>query len=291
MNPDKQLTFVVPFHNFDRNQKAFEALAHTLSSEKIIVRLVCDSLDNDDFASLTVLISSLSELNCEWEIIRGNFGSAGAARNAGLKNLQTKWFAFLDCDDDAYIAAYIGLCSECEDSDIDLIIGQILLRDQASGKIFKETRTRGLLDIAQYPAFTRVIYRTQALQGLLFPLLPVGEDQLFLARAVLMAKKFTFSDVPLYIYSVNSPGQTTSEKIDVKILDLALKEILQIGSSESPERNNFLLLIQLRMGLSILKRVQPANFNLFVATFMKLFGIIFSSPKLIFKLNAGLRNV
>jgi hypothetical protein len=291
MNPSKQLTFVVPFHNFDHNHNSFRDLAHKLSSEQIIVRLVCDSLNNDNYETLSFFISSLSEMNCKWELIRGNYGSAGAARNAGLKNLQTKWVAFLDCDDDAYITSYIRLCSECEDPDIDLIIGQILLRDQASGRISKETRTQDLLNVAQYPAFTRVIYRTQAIQGLLFPLFPLGEDQLFLASAVLRARKITFSDIPLYIYSVNRQEQTTSKKIDINVLQLSLKELSRLGSTKSPERRSFLRLVQVRMGLSVLKRVRPATFHLYPATFMRIVSILVFSPRLFFKLNSGLNDV
>lgn len=291
MNQEKQLTFVVPFHNFDHNQLAFKSLAHKLSGEKIVVRLVCDSLNKQEFENLSALIFSLTNLNCEWEIIEGKFGSAGAARNAGMKDIRTEWFGFLDCDDDANIAEYIDLCKQYNTKDIDLIVGQILLREKNAVKFSEVTDTYNLVSIARYPAFTRVIYRTEVCADLMFPTFPLGEDQVFLAKAVIRARKIHFSNVPLYVYTVRDPEQTTSKKIDAGLLEIALDELLKINSDGSRQQRDFLRLIQLRMEMSILKRMCPLTLKLLFKTFIRIFATLLTSPRLISKLNSGLKDV
>ena len=58
-----------------------------------------------------------------FEVIQGNFGSPGSARNAGQFKVNSKWLCFWDSDDEPDIGSFLKMVRLAEASECELAIG------------------------------------------------------------------------------------------------------------------------------------------------------------------------
>lgn len=254
MRETRLLTAIVPFHDFENNFAYLKDLIESVNST-IEMIIVCDSILPSEFKVVESALASHSNLI----LLNENFRSAGKSRNAGLQKSTTPWVVFWDCDDKVNANHYLELVNSSNDTNSDLLVGQIQSFDSLSGHALTMSRTRTVSDLATYPAFTRVIYRRSFIADSRFPEFPQGEDQCFLAKLLARDPNLTFFSGVLYHYRVNNSHQTSSRGFDysshLEALSL-LNELLKIPKFKSS--NRIVQIIRFRFLVSMLKRVVPS---------------------------------
>ena len=113
------LTAIVPVgpaHLLKNRLKNWAAEANRFSSELTLI-IVLDS--NDSKAIQQVYLEGFVNA----DIIQGTFGSPGSARNAGLRNINSRWICFWDCDDEPKIERFIEMVKAAELQDNQVAIG------------------------------------------------------------------------------------------------------------------------------------------------------------------------
>ena len=250
MREKRLLTAIVPFHDFENNFVHLKDLIGSIDSG-IQVIIVCDALLSEEF----YLVQSTFSQHQHITLLNGNFRSAGKSRNAGLQQSTTPWVVFWDCDDRVSSHRYLEMI-ESSDSEIsDLLIGQIQTVDFRTDLPSTISRTQNILDLATYPAFTRVVFRRAFIKNERFPSFAQGEDQCFLAALLARDPEIRFFSSVVYYYRVNNPNQTTNKGFDfsshfevVTVLD----DLLVV--SQNKESRKALRIIRFRILISIVKR-------------------------------------
>jgi hypothetical protein len=110
------------------------------------------------------------------------------------------------------------------------------------------------LQIANFPAFTRMGFNRDLLQENPFPEIHLGEDLIFLLNNELPLKKISISDQVVYCYRVGDPNQATKKYRDQNnIVDL-LSRIEMILRTCSPKARRMNLAFADKLLLSLVRR-------------------------------------
>lgn len=150
-----------------------------------------------------------------------------AARNSGMSKALGDYIAFVDSDDYIDKTMLEKLYNKAEKTESELVIGNVNLyfEDTGTCKVFRDTRFFTFLSgrvftLTEYPALVSCIaawdrlYKRELIErgGLLFPEGVVYEDQPFSIKAMLLAKKITVVNEPLYYYRKNAGGSITDNE-------------------------------------------------------------------------------
>jgi hypothetical protein len=276
------LTAVVPFHNFEINLNHLKSLLGSITNPLVRVLVICDGVSIGNYESLKAEYSEVK--NISFELV--DFHSAALTRNHALSKVETEWIAFWDCDDEVYEDRYLELISKDESRAQDLLVGQIELFDDESLQSLGVSKTSTLGSVAKFPAFTRMIYRTQFVQGLLFPPIPLCEDQCFLASLLVRKPRIGFFDTLIYRYRVNNPNQGSSRLFRVGAHIEAIKFLEEIiGSCSEKVTYRALVILKFRLCLSIVKRIQQASLHQICYVALTLIFISFRNPQVFFSID------
>lgn len=171
----------------------------------------------------------------ELVLISGSFGSPGAARNAGMKNLNSEWVCFWDSDDLPNVSKVLLEINSCDPS-TDVIIGQYSIVDK-SGKFdpFWSSTTCNFEDFALNPGLWRILIRTKLVEAISFPSLRMGEDQVFLSRLNIEVLKVKFCSQVFYNYYIGEPSQLTNNWEAIADLNVAIQELCNSTKLKSSE--------------------------------------------------------
>jgi hypothetical protein len=165
-------------------------------------------------------------------ILRGEFGSPGMARNAGLKFCDRPYICFWDVDDFPEVIQFEELVSDMRQSQADVAIGNWV----STGDVYK---AKGVtpLSVAMHPGIWRIIFRREITERIWFSNLMWGEDQVFLAEILARNPKIITSDRVVYRYSTLVSGSLTSKRSFVQDLPKAtMKCLLHLKSSQGTAR-------------------------------------------------------
>ena len=204
------LTAIIPFHNFEQNFKNLQIIIQSAKSHAMYFLIICDGLDEEEFDFLN------NKFNADRRILllQVDFNSAAKSRNEGLKRVKTDWVVFWDCDDLVNVDKFLELIESPKFRNFDLIVGQIQCVDYLSGAITATSNSNSIENLAVFPAFTRIIYRSRLLHGLEFPDIPLCEDQCFLASVMSKIPHLVFSPDVIYTYRVNNFNQSSYQLFD-----------------------------------------------------------------------------
>ena len=178
------LTAIVPVSKMSGRLENFASWI-TKVSPNIKVIVVHDRQDNETGRELQEIINP----NRHIKYIEGEFGSAGAARNAGLAYADTLWTTFWDSDDIPDTLSVLEILERVFEH-TDVIVSSFIVRSmEIDEPIRRSTPPVGSLKnklnyLAKDPGIWRVIFRTETILDLRFTDLKMGEDVLFLAKAL-----------------------------------------------------------------------------------------------------------
>lgn len=274
------LTAVIPFHNFSVNFPKLVNLLNVTKDFELNLILVADSLNDDNFRQLSILVNSFNDVS----LLRCEYKSAAQTRNLGLRNAQSEWVVFWDCDDMVYLSTYEDILLDCNLSNADLIVSQIEIRSQSRGINLRTSTTMTPDQIGVFPAFTRFIYRRALIGNTQFIPIPLCEDQCFLAEILSKNPKITFSNLTTYQYVIDNPFQGSNTLFAHDSHRAAARFIWNLTSVESSATkfSKSLQIMSLKLLLSSLKRMKLVYAKQMPELLLQILKIVVTRPSILF---------
>lgn len=247
------LSVVIPVHNLHGRYDNLKSWILKPCSSQIQIIFVLDEVHES--AKLEFKEEVLSRISNDYEIISDNFGGPGISRNSGMTLANGKYLAFIDADDIPNIAEYLQLIERMEVSNADLGIGSFQKVDILTGFTQDKTFATQSLDknlklVAKNPGLWRMVFTTSDIQRIEFPPIRMGEDQIFIARALQNVKRIEFSRNLLYKYFINQTNQLTNSKIAIDDLGMSISLLGEILNQRTLKWRGILELMYLKMLLS-----------------------------------------
>lgn len=197
--------------------------------------------------------------NLEIIFREGQFGSPGAARNAGLILDLKKWVVFWDSDDLPRVRQVMEVIEEARPTD-EVLIGNYSIN--TAGKSINKYHSNNLDVVALNPGLWRMVFRSELMRHMRFEPIKMGEDQIFLVKLNLQDRKVHFAEDIFYNYYVGHPAQLTSNAIERKNLSLPLIELMKLIDENSNLRNSFSEIVKIRLFLTLIKNQSQARFRI-----------------------------
>ena len=263
------ISFIIPTKTTSEN---FTNLQINISrivskSKNIEIILVLDG-DIDDF-SLDMFDTQTAK------IIRGYFGNPGGARNAGLQQASGDWIWFIDADDLVELDKLDTIISILSHGNADIYVGQYqhYLELEKTRHLHKELKMQGIgVDLGIW----RMIFRRQILRNFFFPELSMGEDQVFVARVLVMNPRIEFLKFPIYEYWEGGSYHLTASPARRKDLLKANALISALLKESYGEKSSVLRLMYMKQLFSIIKFFSQIEK---LRAIPKLFWAVIRNPK------------
>ena len=206
------LTAIIPIADIaDRTDKLKNILSQS-SKGNVNIILVHDI---QDLNNCPIIKSIFDNYSTDSDIyIEGFYGTAGQARNAGFQLCKTEWVCFWDSDDQVYVDKFIHMVENAEKLKYEIAIGRISVKSERKSTLpcLSDKLVQNIffdLQIANFPAFTRMAFRTPLIKANPFPNIKIGEDLIFLLSLNLPVKQIYVSNSEVYRYFIGSEHQTT----------------------------------------------------------------------------------
>jgi glycosyltransferase involved in cell wall biosynthesis len=189
------------------------------------------------------------------EIVQGNFGSPGSARNAGLKNINSRWTCFWDCDDEPEIQRFIDMVKAADSQKYEVAIGNFEILSSSNLEESKAFFHDGNLSIvADNPGIWRMAFSQHINSSEVFENLRMAEDQIYILDLKLPTRKIYFEEKEVYSYLNYEVGQLTKNKEALKRIPEAISLIKNRINLGRIPTNEFSIKILARIYLTALKK-------------------------------------
>ena len=154
------------------------------------------------------------------KFLEGEFRSPGKARNFGIQQTSGKWICFWDSDDRPDVTKFLNMVNQADLVRANVCVGNFEKMNIVTGEIsktrFSKNRLLLEMEIAKDPGMWRFAFEKNSIEEVKFENFRMGEDQSFLAEALLRCKSIHVNDDFVYQYFVGSDLQLTSQKNAVK---------------------------------------------------------------------------
>lgn len=230
------------------------------ASEDIHLILICDSFDQETKRVLQDLV--LKKKKRTIEILEGDYGNPGSARNAALGLVSTNWFCFWDSDDEPDPSGYLRMIERAEASNFKIAKGKYeiaiykkngLLHEKKPVRLCKSL-DRQLVD----PGLWRYVFSRKIYGDLRFPPLRMGEDQDYLVQALIKGEEIYFENETIYCYRVGFNSQLTREFGAFRDLNASLAFLLETYK-ENSYKSDYKVLIVISYLKQILSTINIGN--------------------------------
>jgi glycosyltransferase involved in cell wall biosynthesis len=193
------------------------------------------------------------------QILIDVWGSAGSARNAGLKACDSAWLHFCDSDDLILYEGLLRLLQETEHQDAAIGIGGYLEEStatqmQKNRPLNSKNKNSSLCRVVKAPGIWRFIFDHDLIDGIQFPHSSMGEDQVFISRCFSKVEAIHISSEVVYKYLQDNSESLTNGLIDLNELRTSASLTLQ-SINLSSEYRWFQELLYVNQTLSVIKRV------------------------------------
>lgn len=245
------LSAIVPVGGFPNGDLLLRKWATCRMSDKIEVIFVVDSNDEKVLSTIEEIVSGNEKSNIK--ILTSQSRNPGSTRQIGLNAAEGHWVCFWDADDLPEIESIMQTIEEVENDNFDILIGSYRRIDHKNSTSleFRQNSEDALFRIFLNPGLWRVIFRRELVKDLAFPALRMGEDQVFLFRALSLTERIRFVNKVFYNYYLYETGQLT--KTDGVLNDLLeSKALCQELYLHNPSSN--LLASIIRQNLTLIKR-------------------------------------
>jgi hypothetical protein len=190
----------------------------------IKVTLVHDHRDEETSKELREIILALNSPSID--LIEGQFGSPGAARNAALKSRNSDWVTFWDSDDLPSPTSYFDLVEKANSLGKKFAVGQFECLQLPERYELNQKKCKTLIQVGVYPGLWRWAFNLNRIKHLHFSEYLMGEDQLFLAMCAPTKDEVFISKRSIYTYFQGVEGQLTSRKDAISDL-IRVSQIMQ----------------------------------------------------------------
>ena len=205
-----QLTAVIPIRSMAGRLDNLSLTLQLCAKLPIQIVIVHDDAQDGTEEDIMQVLEVLGNENIEKYNVQ--YSSPGLARNLGMKHAKAEWICFWDCDDLPDPSAYLLLLSSINSENFDVLIGAIATQsgsDMSTRKTHQILTSRETLEmqLANMPAFTRMIFRRSFIGNHVFLAFKIGEDQCFLREIEFLNSRVYYSDDLVYVYISDFYGQ------------------------------------------------------------------------------------
>ena len=215
---EKLLSVIIPISSIkSRESRLIETLKQiNILDEKnrIEIIVVIDKKNVDEEFEIRQLLETylLKTVN----ILVGEFGAPGLARNAGLRKCSGIWTAFWDCDDIVDVKNFLSMVIKAQNGAYQIAIGsyeRISETDQSKSynSFVGESVKSNLEQVALNPGIWRFAFKREIIDNLEFPPWRMAEDQYFLMSLRITKKKILIYNRTVYKYFFGGLGHLTTE--------------------------------------------------------------------------------
>jgi len=221
------LSAIIPVGDFIEHKENITRIIQQSTEAGIELIIVIDNQDQSVFVDA---ISLFRDLKGNGSIIRSESGNPGGSRNLGLSRATRKWVTFWDCDDAPDATQVVEMTSNQGVAECDVLIGSYEVQNLLNLRVneHKIELNHWKIDVGLNPGIWRFVFKREFVVNLSFPDLKMGEDQVFLQRVFSKTPHVCVSQLTVYRYRINVPGQLTSGKSNINSLieanQLALEE-------------------------------------------------------------------
>lgn len=149
-------------------------------------------------------------------LLEGHYGSPGAARNEGLNLVDTKYFAFADSDDELFVEELLINLEKLKMSTAKILVAPFNLKDSKTGKVkcisAQVYGNKFYSEIAYRTGIWRFIFLTEFFDKMRFETTLLGEDQIFILKAIQRSGEPIRGERCHYSYLINQQTQATNNK-------------------------------------------------------------------------------
>jgi len=279
MNPT--ISIICPVRNMAGRLQNLETWVRECNSTFQIL-LVCDSSTDNTYAELQDLKSAYPAINIE--ILKGEFGSPGNARNAGLEQAHGIWVTFWDSDD---VGNPQLIFEELQKYDPELVDAIVFGYDIYSGshklkpwnlwpKDIKNSISRTSLN----PGIWRFCFKRSSILDFKFSHLRMAEDQLFINEFIRKSPQLNFNNSITYSYFVDVENQLTSNELALG----DLREAVEVLSSEIRREKDVEVFTIRIFGRILITQIKKSKFLLKFNAAFKLVHLAGRYPREVTKL-------
>lgn len=250
------LTVIVPVKNMASNLGLFGSWLTNIHDLPILVRVIVDESDDETLSEVLAIIKRAK--NSQVSIIAGKYLSPGSSRNAGLRDISTKWVTFWDSDDYPFVENVINAIVETNEI-TNVIIGSYISTEFSNTPNWTEFQKaspsrKSIISILRNPGLWRWVFTADLINEINFPNYLMGEDQCFLAEVLLRNPVIEYSDKIFYSYSINRIGALTNNNNKYRELKSAIARIsFLIDKSQNISIKLLLRITVFRLRLTLLK--------------------------------------
>jgi len=161
------------------------------------------------------------------QILIGNFGGPGPARNVGMEITSAEWLVFWDSDDLPLPPAFVDVITEAQKHNALFAVSEYTTEPSVDNSGASELTTSSydpLWESALNPGIWRWAFRRDRIGGNKFPAILMAEDQLFLARLRPLENEIYFSETCTYKYFRDGVNQLTKMSSALNQIKIAAKE-------------------------------------------------------------------
>lgn len=206
-----ELSIIVPVSKMYGRLSNFKKMIEDINNFSIQLIVVHDKADDETGRELQTILKS----NTNTKLIEGKYGSAGAARNAGLGLADSEWIGFWDSDDKPEVKKYLDLVAKIKEERNSVGYGsfvKISAKPNKSKKFkicFSFKNTVNSMEPIKNPGIWRWIFASEVVKNTMFPNLKLGEDICFLFYILQKVDKISTTSQIVYKYFVDNPLQST----------------------------------------------------------------------------------
>ena len=230
----------------------------------IQVILVHDSLNEHDEKLVDEIAENFKTSN--FVLVRGRFGSPGAARNAGKVKAKNTWLAFWDSDDKPNPHEFYDMVVTGESKGADSVVGGFEEVSSITGKQIRAIKSYSISDLALNPGLWRIAFRNEIIKSVSFTSLLMGEDQIYLIDCLDRINETIFVESIVYTYMSGYQNQLTNKKD----IDKDLFQLFTYLSNTIQKSNIISNLIFFKITISLFIRAQNTIRVKVVARFLQL---------------------
>ena len=275
------ISVICPVRNMEGKLQNLQSWVKQCDATYQII-LVCDSCTDKTLKELQNIQSINPQLNIE--ILVGEFGSPGSARNKGLTRAEGEWITFWDSDD---LGKPQLLSNELQKYNENLLDAVVFGYEIHSGhKMLKPWTNwpndpkRCLEMTTLNPGLWRFCFRKSSIGNLIFPNLRMAEDQLFINDFIQKSSRVNFNNTVTYTYFVGVENQLTSNATAIEDLSSA---VLALSNEINTSKKVQIFTIRM-FGKILITQIKKSEPHIKVSAVLSLTGLAFRYPRQVMKL-------